>query len=93
MVIGNEAVWNRLSDPAKDLQPRLLGMDLLRYLVFGSLGWCILYFVFATHKIYNPDCLAWTFSGNWDSINLEVLGSVFCICGGKFSIWNSVLSI
>jgi len=30
VVIGNEAVWNRLSDPAKDLQPRLLGMDLLR---------------------------------------------------------------
>ena len=31
MVIGNEAVWNRLSGP-QDLQPRLLGMDLLRYL-------------------------------------------------------------
>ena len=27
---GNEAVWNRLSDGAKDLVPRLLGMDLLR---------------------------------------------------------------
>lgn len=30
VVIGNEAVWNRLSDPEVDLQPRLLGMDLLR---------------------------------------------------------------
>jgi len=30
VVIGNEAVWNRLSDPVKDLQPKLLGMDLLR---------------------------------------------------------------
>jgi len=29
VVIGNEAVWNRLSGP-QDLQPRLLGMDLLR---------------------------------------------------------------
>jgi hypothetical protein len=28
--IGNEAVWDRLSDPAEDLLPRLLGMDLLR---------------------------------------------------------------
>jgi len=30
VVIGNEAVWNRLSDGAEDLIPRLLGMDLLR---------------------------------------------------------------
>ena len=30
-MIGNEAVWNRLSGP-QDLHPRLLGMDLLRYL-------------------------------------------------------------
>ena len=30
MVIGNEAVWSRLSDPDHDLVPRLLGMDLLR---------------------------------------------------------------
>ena len=30
VVIGNEAVWTRLSDPAHDLVPRLLGMDLLR---------------------------------------------------------------
>ena len=30
VVIGNEAVWNRLSDSDHDLQPRLLGMDLLR---------------------------------------------------------------
>jgi len=30
VVIGNEAVWNRLSDKEYDLQPRLLGMDLLR---------------------------------------------------------------
>ena len=29
VVIGNEAVWNRLSGP-QDLEPRLLGMDLLR---------------------------------------------------------------
>ena len=29
-MIGNEAVWNRLSDPEHDLVPRLLGMDLLR---------------------------------------------------------------
>ena len=29
MVIGNEAVWDRLSGPG-DLLPRLLGMDLLR---------------------------------------------------------------
>ena len=29
VVIGNEAVWNRLSGP-QDLHPRLLGMDLLR---------------------------------------------------------------
>ena len=29
LVIGNEAVWNRLSGP-QDLEPRLLGMDLLR---------------------------------------------------------------
>ena len=28
--IGNEAVWNRLSNPQEDLVPRLLGMDLLR---------------------------------------------------------------
>ena len=30
VVIGNEAVWNKLSDPDHDLQTRLLGMDLLR---------------------------------------------------------------
>ena len=30
VVIGNEAVWNRLSDPQHDLVSRLLGMDLLR---------------------------------------------------------------
>jgi len=30
VVIGNEAVWSRLSDPVKDLEPKLLGMDLLR---------------------------------------------------------------
>ena len=30
VVIGNEAVWNRLSDAEFDLRPRLLGMDLLR---------------------------------------------------------------
>ena len=29
VVIGNEAVWNRLSGP-QDLEPKLLGMDLLR---------------------------------------------------------------
>ena len=31
VAIGNEAVWNRLSDPEYDAVPRLLGMDLLRY--------------------------------------------------------------
>ena len=31
VAIGNEAVWNRLSDPDYDAVPRLLGMDLLRY--------------------------------------------------------------
>ena len=31
VAIGNEAVWNRLSDPDFDAVPRLLGMDLLRY--------------------------------------------------------------
>ena len=31
VAIGNEAVWNRLSDPEFDAVPRLLGMDLLRY--------------------------------------------------------------
>ena len=31
LVIGNEAVWDRLSGPG-DLTPRLLGMDLLRWL-------------------------------------------------------------
>jgi len=30
VVIGNEAVWNRLSDSSNDLVSRLLGMDLLR---------------------------------------------------------------
>merc|ERR1719244_93773 len=30
VVMGNEAVWDRLSDPSLDLEPRLLGMDLLR---------------------------------------------------------------
>ncbi|XP_023330377.1 secernin-3 isoform X2 [Eurytemora carolleeae] len=30
VVIGNEAVWNRLSESSHDLVPRLLGMDLLR---------------------------------------------------------------
>jgi len=30
VVIGNEAVWDRLSDDQNDLVPRLLGMDLLR---------------------------------------------------------------
>ena len=30
VAIGNEAVWNRLSDPVYDAVPRLLGMDLLR---------------------------------------------------------------
>ena len=30
VAIGNEAVWNRLSDPDYDSVPRLLGMDLLR---------------------------------------------------------------
>jgi len=30
VVIGNEAVWDRLSDDENDLVPRLLGMDLLR---------------------------------------------------------------
>jgi len=30
VVVGNEAVWSRLSDPEQDLVPRLLGMDLLR---------------------------------------------------------------
>ena len=30
VVIGNEAVWSRLSDDDFDLRPRLLGMDLLR---------------------------------------------------------------
>merc|ERR1719244_316064 len=30
VVIGNEAVWNRLSDSKNDLISRLLGMDLLR---------------------------------------------------------------
>ena len=30
VAIGNEAVWNRLSDPEYDAVPRLLGMDLLR---------------------------------------------------------------
>ena len=29
-MIGNEAVWNRLSNSEHDLVPRLLGMDLLR---------------------------------------------------------------
>ena len=29
-MIGNEAVWNILSDPNHDLVSRLLGMDLLR---------------------------------------------------------------
>ena len=36
-MIGNEAVWNRLSGP-QDLQPRLLGMDLLRYLRYTVFG-------------------------------------------------------
>ncbi len=31
VAIGNEAVWNRLSDPVYDSEKRLLGMDLLRY--------------------------------------------------------------
>jgi hypothetical protein len=35
VVIGNEAVWDRLSDPKVDLVPRLLGMDLLR---LGTVG-------------------------------------------------------
>ena len=30
VVIGNEAVWSRCSDPDYDAVPRLLGMDLLR---------------------------------------------------------------
>ena len=30
VAIGNEAVWNRLSDPEYDSVKRLLGMDLLR---------------------------------------------------------------
>ena len=30
VVIGNEAVWDRLSDDTNDLVPRFLGMDLLR---------------------------------------------------------------
>ena len=33
VAIGNEAVWNRLSDPDFDAIPRLLGMDLLRYIM------------------------------------------------------------
>ena len=32
VAIGNEAVWNRLSDSEYDAVPRLLGMDLLRYM-------------------------------------------------------------
>jgi hypothetical protein len=35
VVIGNEAVWDRLSDPKVDLVPRLLGMDLLRLGRYG----------------------------------------------------------
>ncbi len=30
VAIGNEAVWNRLSDPEFDSEKRLIGMDLLR---------------------------------------------------------------
>ena len=31
VAIGNEAVWNKLLDVETDLVPRLLGMDLLRF--------------------------------------------------------------
>ena len=34
VAIGNEAVWNRLSEPDYDSVPRLLGMDLLRFVCF-----------------------------------------------------------
>ena len=30
VAMGNEAVWDRLSDDSFDLQKRLLGMDMLR---------------------------------------------------------------
>jgi hypothetical protein len=33
LAIGNEAVWNRLSCPKFDSIQRLLGMDLLRYVL------------------------------------------------------------
>ena len=37
VAIGNEAVWNRLSDPEYDAVPRLLGMDLLRYMILRGM--------------------------------------------------------
>ena len=40
VAIGNEAVWNRLSDPEYDAVPRLLGMDLLRYISYLFSNFC-----------------------------------------------------
>ena len=37
VAIGNEAVWNRLSDSEYDAVPRLLGMDLLRYMILRGM--------------------------------------------------------
>ena len=37
VAIGNEAVWDRLSDPEYDAVPRLLGMDLLRYMILRGM--------------------------------------------------------
>ncbi len=39
VAVGNEAVWDRLSDEEFDLTPRLLGMDLLRSVVKPETLW------------------------------------------------------
>ena len=68
VAIGNEAVWNRLSDPDFDAVPRLLGMDLLRYvnasifpkkifLHIGSFGNSIRFSLFNRHQ-----CIKYFFS-------------------------------
>ena len=50
VAIGNEAVWNRLSDKETDLVPRLLGMDLLRFVVLRFLRRCMLCFATPLHR-------------------------------------------
>ena len=56
VAICNEAVWNRLSDKETDLVPRLLGMDLLRFVVLRFLRRCMLCFTISLHR---PTFLCW----------------------------------